>query len=129
MTDQEFDNYVAEQQAFIAASPAKLDTRGMTEITGANIQDVIALAYELSAPRGMGFLHYTPGPLSPEIIREAILSESWVARGVLRLDYVLGRAVKLTIKRGADDSLWIDGTSWYDHSRLDFDTLVALRNQ
>ena len=42
----------------------------------------------------------------------------------LNLDYVNGRAVKLTVRREKDGRLWLED-SWYDHTRDQYRELLA----
>lgn len=91
-------------------------------ITRDNLPKVIAKAYELSQPQGMGFLHAKPGDIPDDVLQQ-ILDRSDSAqfdmnRGV-RLDYVQGRAIKLGIHFDADaGSYYLEDTGhgWYDHS-------------
>lgn len=86
------------------------------EITGTDLTRFIQEAYDLSRPRGMGFIHATPGPLPAEEAASFIRPEGSVA---VSLDYVRGRACKMTVWRRGD-RLFIHDT-WFDHS----DTALA----
>ena len=41
----------------------------MIEVTNVDLAVLAQKAYELSAPKGMGYLHYTPGPITYEQAR------------------------------------------------------------
>lgn len=92
---------------------------------------VIGAAYDLSAPRGMGFLHARPGPLSSEelkIVANQPLERCGMNRQGISLDYVLGRAVKLVILHDpADDSFYLvdDDRGWHDHTEAQWESLKA----
>ena len=86
----------------------------MIEITGIDLKEFAKKVYELSSPQGMGFLHFTPAPLSDERAKEIInrfVNDKWAA---LRMDYVDGRACKMVVKK-IDGKLFIND-NWYDHT-------------
>ena len=74
-------------------------------------------------PQGLGFLHFTPKPLSNEeaisIVNEPHSSYSKVK---LSMDYVSGRACKMTVFE-KDGKLFIND-SWYDHTDEQFQELL-----
>ena len=83
---------------------------------------VIRAAYDLSRPQGLGFLQATQGPLDEEALTDIkALGSSQYAAG---MDYVRGRAVKLTVRRDGD-KLYIDADQWLDHSMSDLQELAA----
>lgn len=79
-------------------------------------------AYRLSAPQGLGFLHFTPSPLSTEEAKQFIIPKS-TCNIVLHMDYVHGRAVKLTVKKNADGTFSLPD-SWYDHTDEQYKELL-----
>jgi hypothetical protein len=84
---------------------------GYIDITGCDRRTLIREAYALSRPQGMGFLHFTPGPLPEDQVEFLVTSRGFDG---LSLDYVNGRAVKLWVKSEADrDYLPV---RWYDHT-------------
>jgi len=97
-----------------------MDTENLIEITGANLVDVAKAAYSLSRPQGMGFLYYQEEELSDEEARGLITDDE---RCPLSLDYVKGRACKLTVFQ-SEGKLYIP-KSWYDHSSSDLDKLLS----
>lgn len=93
---------------------------GMIDVTGVDLVELAKAAYDLSRPQGLGFLHFTPDPLTDEeaqsLLRDA---DSHLA---LSLDYVHGRAVKLTVYRDGDTLSMRD--RWYDHSQSQLQELL-----
>lgn len=87
----------------------------MIDITGADLVKVAQAAYALSQPQGMGFLHARDGELSQEDAEALVLRERAGGRVKLGMDYVHGRAVKLTVLSDDDGKLWISNR-WYDHN-------------
>lgn len=83
----------------------------MIDITGANLVDVAKAAYDLSSPQGMGILHYEEGSLTDDEAKSMVTEGD---RCPLSLDYVKGRACKLTVFADGD-RLYIPN-NWYDHS-------------
>ena len=84
---------------------------GMINITGADLVEVAKAAYDLSVPQGMGFMHFKDGPLSDADAKNLVSDDDRVA---LSMDYVHGRACKLTVFKD-DEGLWIRD-SWFDHT-------------
>lgn len=76
---------------------------------------LVAVAYELSVPQGMGFMHFNPGPLDADTV-SAIVAQTTSFGCRLSMDYVRGRAVKLSVLVAADGRLYIGADRWYDHS-------------
>lgn len=91
------------------------------DITGCNLRTLVAKAYELSTPQGLGFLHFTPKPLSEGEI-DAIIAQG-DARYAVDMDYVNGRSIKLHVRREGGKLTMPD--SWYDHSDSQLDELCA----
>lgn len=89
------------------------DSTRYIEITGVDLELFVKEAYDLSRPQGMGFLHYTPGPLPQDIV-EDLLSMKWSGHVKIDIDYVLGRAVKMAVWE-EDDRMFIR-SDWFDHS-------------
>lgn len=100
-------------------------------ITRDNLPKVIAKAYDLSQPQGMGFLHAKPGGI-PEDVLQQILVRSDAGddhyRKAIRLDYVQGRAVKLGIHFDAAAGTYYledTGHGWFDHSDAEWVELLT----
>lgn len=83
----------------------------------------VAAAYELSRPQGLGFLHFEAGPLPPNAVAE-IVAQPAHRRFRLSMDYIGGRAVKMTVHVDPDGRLWIEADHWHDHSPNDLAALA-----
>jgi hypothetical protein len=94
----------------------------MINITGIDLVRFAQKAYELSSPQGLGFMHFTPEPLSEERAKKMI-GDGNVA---LDMDYVDGRACKMVVWR-KDDKLEMRD-AWYDHSDEQLKQLLAAFN-
>lgn len=94
---------------------------------------VISAAYDLSRPQGLGFLHAKQGELSGAEVVAIIGSTTNDSDGaevrhydrMIPMDYVNGRAVKMTI-RFDGDGWYIEGPRWYDHTEDDLLELVKV---
>ena len=75
---------------------------------------LVQTIYDLSKPQGMGFLHFTAEPMTDEQAEAIVKSASKSTGSALYLDYVPGRACKMSVHRD-DEGLYINGPSWYDH--------------
>lgn len=97
------------------------------KITEASLPALVKNAYALSHSQGLGALYFSPGHnLDPEVVEAILGGDSGYCR--LRMDYVEGRAVKLSVHREGDD-IFIDADQrrpWYDHTRADFAELLRL---
>lgn len=91
------------------------------EITGCDLVAFIKKAYELSRVQGMGTLHARPGSLSDDDA-QAIISQR--KEGPISIDYLHGRAVKLTIHRFGQRL--VVGKRWFDHSQDELRELLAV---
>lgn len=90
------------------------------EITGCDLVLLVKAAYDLSVPHGLGFLHARPGSLTDEQASMLINDDK---TSPVSMDYVLGRAVKMTVIR-MDDKLFI-APRWFDHSDADLQALLT----
>lgn len=98
------------------------------EIPSDKLADAVKLAFDLSSPQGLGFLHHREGGLEDGVVNEIIEREK---RGAVAasMDYVHGRSCKFTVYRGGerpdwDDKLYIS-SSWYDHSDRALEELLT----
>jgi hypothetical protein len=89
------------------------------EITGVDLKAFAKKVYELSQPRGLGFLHFKPGPLSDDEVRP-LLSDGHTA---LNMDYVKGRGCKMHVFRDAG-KLFIT-SPWFDHTDEELHKLLT----
>lgn len=87
---------------------------GMIDITGADLVQVAKIAYDLSKPQGMGFMHFQPGPLDAETAQQIVSARTRDPGVALSMDYVHGRACKFVVFRDGDKLSVRD--SWYDHT-------------
>lgn len=90
------------------------------DITGVDLRKFVADVYDLSVPQGMGFLHARPGDLPDEVI-DNILKNTPPAIAV-SMDYVLGRACKMTVYR--KEGALLIGAKWFDHSQEQLNELL-----
>ena len=92
----------------------------MINVTGIDLVKFAKKAYELSSPQGLGFLHFTPKPLSDEEAESLVRPDELYP---LDMDYVRGRSIKLHVRK-EDGKLLIDD-SWYDHMNAQFKELLG----
>jgi hypothetical protein len=87
--------------------------------------EFIQKAYDLSQPQGMGLLHFRPGSLSQD---EALQIIHKGDGRTIHMDYVHGRAVKLTIPHdiGGHYIKFRDTNPWYDHTPQQFNELLRV---
>lgn len=69
--------------------------------------------YSLSVPQGFGMMHYLPGTLSEEEAEEIVSASADSKDVALSMDYVQGRACKMTVFRDGD-RLFVN-SPWFDH--------------
>ena len=92
----------------------------MIDITGVDLIKLAQKAYELSSPKGLGFIHFDPDPLTEEEAEKLIyLDPIWP----LYMDYVKGRSCKLTVF-SKEGKLFID-SHWHDHTNEDLMELLS----
>jgi len=97
----------------------------MIDITGINLVEFAKKVYELSAPQGLGKLHYDPNPLTDDEASNFICRPNDLNQDViLDMDYVKGRACKMTVWR-KDGKLEI-ADKWFDHTDKIFIKLLAI---
>lgn len=95
--------------------------KDMIEITGIDLAEFVKKVYELSSPAGLGFLHFTPEPLTIEEAKH-IVEHSVDPYGfdkqtnelVLFMDYVKGRSCKMIVWQKGQ-KLFIK-KNWHDHT-------------
>ena len=76
----------------------------------------VKAVYELSAPRGLGFLHYEEGGLTTEEAQWILdAGEGKPKHIIAHMDYIKGRACKMLIRVGEDEMPFIE-LPWYDHT-------------
>lgn len=95
---------------------------GMIDVSGVDVRELVRAAYELSAPKGLGFMHFTPEPLSDAEV-DAIIGAPDYSKCLVSMDYVNGRCCKFGV--------WQDGDTltirspWFDHSAAQLTALLA----
>jgi hypothetical protein len=94
----------------------------MINITGIDLKSFVKKVYELSVPQGIGFLHFTPNPLSDKEAEEIIELYKNDKRIALSMDYVNGRACKMTVYKQGNELAIND--NWYDHTDSSFQNLL-----
>lgn len=95
----------------------------MIDVTGIDLKAFIRAVYRLSAPAGMGYIHYEAGELDDETV-DSILGRA-IGRRIVAMEYVKGRACKIAVWRDIDTgNLHIQDT-WYDHTYEQFKQLLA----
>lgn len=91
------------------------------DITGVMLPEFVKEVYNHSGPQGLGMLHFTSEGLSNEEVNE-ILDATWFGSVILHLDYIKGRACKMTVYK-ENDCIYI-GYPWFDHTHEDFVSLL-----
>ena len=97
-----------------------MNTNNLIEIDPTKIVELIQFAYVRSRPQGMGLFHFMNEPMSKEQASEII--SIWHPKDIY-MDYIRGRAVKLTIMRTENNQYWIN-PFWFDHTIREFYELV-----
>lgn len=98
-----------------------MDTENMIEVTDAPLIELVKAAYDLSVPQGLGFLHAESGSLSDEDAEALITEEGRIA---VRMDYVKGRACKMTVFRESASPKMFIRNKWFDHSESQLQELL-----
>ena len=119
-------------------------TYDIVDLTGGDLCKLIQAAFDISRPQGMGFLHYSPDHVitdeeAKEMVTDANIGVHLTGSHVaLNLDYVRGRAVKLTVFLATEEQRkhnliaralpaeWTHWAyaDWYDHSREQMEQIV-----
>ena len=79
------------------------------DVTNIDKVELVKAVYELSRPQGMGMMHFDPAPLTTKDVQSMIRPD-----GTIRLDYVKGRACKVTTTREGERFFF--QAPWYDHT-------------
>ena len=86
-----------------------------------NLRELVARAFELSRPQGMGLFHHRPGPATEEEISSCVKHAGTEA---VASDYLRGRSMKLYVFRTPGGGLEVDD-HWYDHPDASWNELLA----
>lgn len=88
-----------------------------------DLKKFIQKTYEMSSPHGMGFFHAKDGGLTDAEAENIIARNGAEGRIAASMDYVHGRACKMTVFR-EEGELFVRPT-WYDHSFGQYQRLLA----
>ena len=102
----------------------KKERKKMIDITDVNLVDFAKMVYELSSPQGLGFLHFTPNPLTDAEAEDLVATFKKDKICALYMDYVNGRACKMSVSRAEDGKLTIPD-NWYDHTDRIYQQLLS----
>lgn len=91
------------------------------DITGVMLPEFVKEVYNKSGAQGLGVLHYTPKGLSNDEVNEILDAPSF-GSAILSMDYIKGRACKMTVFK-EEDSMYIN-YPWFDHTHEDFVALL-----
>ena len=73
----------------------------MIAIDKLNKSDVLAALYNSARPQGLGFLHYTPEPMTSAKATEILAKQTY-------FDYLNGRVMKVDLSNGEFDEYLYD---------------------
>ena len=90
------------------------------DISNIDTVKMIKTAYKLSRSQGLGFLHFQEGELDADKAAGLIKED-----GTFSLDYVMGRACKISSHKDKDGKIYLYGKSWFDHSQEDYIELLS----
>jgi hypothetical protein len=93
------------------------------DVTGIDLVKFAQDVYDLSSPQGLGFIHATPAPLADDEARAIVERERPGGFIALSMDYVRGRACKMSVHREGEKLTIPD--RWFDHSDDQLDELLA----
>jgi hypothetical protein len=79
------------------------------DVTSVDMVKFAQKVFELSAPQGYGFMHFTKTPLDEKEAESMIAPD-----GTLDMDYVHGRACKMNVR--IKDGKKVIRDQWYDHT-------------
>lgn len=93
-----------------------MTSKGMINVTDCDLKILISTAYKLSAQQGLGYFDPDGNSdnLTPEIVDEILAKSQKDSICVISMDYVNGRAVKMTVFR-KEAGLFIEN-HWFDHN-------------
>ncbi len=95
------------------------------DITGIDLIKFIKEVYKLSVPAGLGWLHFTEGELTYEEAKEILDIWKKDKQFALDMDYLKGRACKITVfrkdRRGEKIFIY---SPWYDHTDIQLKKLL-----
>ena len=86
------------------------------DITGIDLIQFVKEVYKLSIPAGLGRLHFKEGGLTDEEAEEILSVWESDPKFCLDMDYVKGRACKMTVFRNKDKLY--TRSPWFDHTDM-----------
>jgi len=90
----------------------------MIDCKGFSREEILIALYNRARPQGMGFLHYTPDPMSLEQA-EKLISKT------LYFDYIQGRVLKVDLsKNGEFDEFLYDRDNGHGAAQYAIDELL-----
>lgn len=89
----------------------------MIEITNVDMVKLIKKVYDLSVPKGFGYLHFNNNGLTDQEAQCLIKDD-----GTIHMDYVQGRCCKFTVVR--KNGKLFTPYPWFDHTFQQFKTLL-----
>ena len=96
----------------------------MIDLTGVDLVKFAQKAYDLSVPQGLGLLHFEDGGLSEAEAKE--ITKHTRGDVVLDMDYVKGRACKMTVFSENDEKKGLFmHDAWYDHTNDQLKELLS----
>lgn len=111
-----------------------MNTENRIEITGCDLVNFVKHVYAMSAPVGLGYMHFQNGELPDDIAESLCLKalseesfseyEKQFGRIIVNMDYVLGRCCKMYVTEF--DGKWFINNNWYDHTDQQLDDLLKL---
>lgn len=100
---------------------------GFINVTNVDMRAFVLAVYDLSKPKGTGWLHAAPGAIGDDVLEEIMKDYDAATRSrsltVLQLNHIQGRSCQISVWRDVDGQLYItDG--WYDHEPEQFIELL-----
>lgn len=96
------------------------------DITGVDLVELVREVYNLSSPQGLGFIHFTPDPLSKDEAAEYVTEGLGLPSVRVSLDYVKGRSCKFVVWEKNGKLFCRD--DWFDHRPSQLLTLFQKLN-
>ena len=95
------------------------------DITGIYLIKFIKEVYKLSVPAGLGYLHFREGELTDEEAKEILNVWKNDKQFALDMDYIKGRACKMTVFRKDREGKEIFiHFPWFDHTDIQLKKLL-----
>lgn len=95
-------------------------------VTPEQVPALVRAAYDLSVPVGLGFLHFRPGPMTDDLLRQVLAQVKDAvdySTAILYMDYVAGRCCKFGVFTEQETGRFYIENPWFDHTEEQFDEL------